>query len=148
MRLSIAAIAFLTVGASHAFAHKMYVEAKVLTDHIRVEAYYEDDTPAQEAKVKILKDDAVVAEGRTDERGVWTCTLPPGHYSARAETLGHAANGEFDVPERTADVVEPSDDQRAANTSFPVWRVVIGLAIIGTLSLFGYILRHRARIAR
>jgi hypothetical protein len=148
MRLSIVAIALLTLGASPAFAHKMYVEGKPLTDHVRVEAYYEDDTPAQEAKIKILKDDAVVAEGRTDEKGVWTCVLPPGHYSVRAETLGHAANCVIEVPVRAEEVVPPSDDQRAANTRFPIWRVALGLAIIGTLSFLGYVLRHRAKSAR
>jgi hypothetical protein len=145
MQFSIAAIVFLSLGASHAFAHKMYVEAKPLTDHVRVEAYYDDDTPAQEAKIKILKDDAVIAEGRTDEKGVWTCTLPPGHYSVRAETLGHAAHGVIEVPARAEEVVPSSDDQRTANTRFPVWRVVIGLAVIGTLSFIGYVLRYRAK---
>lgn len=148
MRLSIAVIALLSIGVSPAFAHKLYVEAKPYTDHIRVEAYYEDDTPAQEAKIKIRKDDVVVAEGRTDEKGVWTCTLPPGHYSVRAETLGHAADATIDVPARAEDVVQPVDDQRAENTRLPLRRVILGLGIITGVTVLSYVLRHRARGTR
>jgi hypothetical protein len=148
MRVLIAAIAFLSLGATPAFAHKLYVEAKPRTDHVHVEAYYDDDTPAQEAKITIHKDDAVVAEGRTDEKGVWNCTLPPGHYTVKAETLGHAANEVFDVPAQLEEVAQPTDDQRADNTRFPIWRVIIGLGIITTLSLLSYCLRHRTKCNR
>jgi hypothetical protein len=148
MRVSIAAITLIALGATPAFAHKLCVEAKPRTDHVHVEAYYDDDTPAQEAKITIHKGDAVVAEGRTDEKGVWTCMLPPGHYTVRAETLGHAAKETFDVPERVEEVAQPSDDQRAENTQFPIWRVVLGLGIIAAATTILYALRHRARCTR
>src|SRR5262245_27089417 len=145
MRVSIAVMVLLSFGVSPAFAHRLCVEAKVRTDHVRVEAYYDDDTPAQEAKITIHKGDAIVADECTDEKGVWTCTLQPGHYTVSAETLGHAANDILDVPERATEVVQPTDDLRAANTRFPVWRVVLGLGIITALTILGYGLRHRMK---
>ena len=64
-------------------------------DRLRVEAYYDDGTPAQEAKVTVRRADQVVVEGRTDDKGVWTCPRPePGTYTVRVVSVGHAADPE------------------------------------------------------
>jgi hypothetical protein len=89
--LSIAIALLLT--AAPAFAHKLLLDCRVKDDRVRVEAFYDDDTPAQKAKVSLENEaNQVVAEGRTDERGLWSCPLPkPGKYTVRAESVGHAA---------------------------------------------------------
>jgi hypothetical protein len=135
MRLLVAATVLLA-GASPAFAHRLRVEPKVIGDQVRVEAFYDDGTPAQEAKVTVAGD-RTVAEGRTDENGVWTCARPePGTYMVRAESFGHAAKETLVVGEpETAPAAEPTpaQDDRARRTQTPWGRLATGLAVIGAL---------------
>ena len=82
----------LLVGSSPACAHRLNVRAKIDGDQVRIEAFYDDDMPAQEARITIADGDQIVAAGQTDEKGVWTCACPkPGSYTVRAESVGHAA---------------------------------------------------------
>jgi len=64
-----------------------------------VEAGFDDDTPAQGARVVIL--DAAgseAARGTTDEKGVCRLPkLPAGKYTATVESLGHRDEVPFDV---------------------------------------------------
>ena len=96
----------LTVGgllliASPAFAHKLLTSWKVDGGRVRVEAFFDDDTPAQEAQVVVTDAaDRTVAEGRTDERGVWSFARPAaGSYSVRVESVGHRATARIKVPQ-------------------------------------------------
>lgn len=137
----------LLFAADSAFAHKFYVEAK-LAEPIRIEAYFEDDTPAQEAKIIVRQGETIVAEGRTDEKGVWTCTLPPGNYQVRAETLGHAAETTLGVPDKPVEPIAATDNQRTENTRTPLRRLVMGLGIIAGVTIVSYVLRQRSRASR
>src|SRR5262249_53707745 len=69
----------------------LLLECKVRENRLRVEAFYDDDTPAQQAKIVVKNDrKEIVAEGFTDERGNWSCDAPSaGEYSIRAESVGH-----------------------------------------------------------
>jgi hypothetical protein len=146
MRLWTAITISLLLGTSPAFAHKLYVEAKPSGDQVRCEVFYEDDTPAQEAKVIVLNGETVVAEGRTDEKGVWTCNLPPGRYQVKAETLGHAADTVLEVPARpTAVSTAPMENERAEKTRTPWRRLILGLGIIAGLSILTFVLRRRSK---
>ena len=137
MRLPLLITAALMVWCSPAFAHRLHVDAKPTDEHIRVEAYYDDDTPAQEARITIRLGEQLIAEGRTDEKGVWTCPCPaPGTYTVRAESAGHAATTTLPVPQGQEAVVEPSpEDDRASRTRTPWARLAAGLAVIGGLWL-------------
>ena len=80
---------------------------KLLPDAVVVEAGFDDDTPAQGAKVVIT--DAAgqeVAAGKTDDRGV--CQLPklaPGEYLAVVvEPTGHRDEVKFAV--RSAELLD------------------------------------------
>ncbi|MDB5307441.1 MAG: hypothetical protein JWO38_1643 [Gemmataceae bacterium] len=77
------------------------------SDPIRVEAGYDDDTPAEKAKVTVT--DAAgnpVAAGVLDERGVWTFPKPgPGSYTVVVEITGHRDAVRLEVPEAAAPVV-------------------------------------------
>jgi hypothetical protein len=97
--LGIATVAVALLGPARAVAHDLRVVVKLLPDRVQVEAGYDDDTPAEAAKV-ILTDSqgTVVAEGSTDERGV--CHLPklgPGRYTAKVVSAGHADTVAFEV---------------------------------------------------
>src|SRR4051794_2601266 len=100
MRLSLLIAVAILAGPAPVFAHRLHVEPKATGDQIRVDVFYDDDTPAQEAKVTIRLGDRTVAEGRTDDKGVWTCPRPkPGTYTVWAESVGHAATETLPVPE-------------------------------------------------
>ena len=106
-------------------------------DQLRVEAFYDDDTPSQEAKITVTQGDQTIAEGRTDEKGVWTCAKPaPGTYLVRAESVGHAAKESLEVPptdQPAPPESPPSTDERAKRTHTPWGRLAAGLAVIGGL---------------
>jgi nickel transport protein len=142
-------IMLLFVFVAPAFAHKLCVEPKFVGDHIRVEAFYEDNTPAQEAKITVRNGGAVVAEGRTDEKGVWTCTLPPGDYTVKAETLGHVADPQpVTVAEKPAE--SPSSvesDDHADKTRTPWGRIALGLGIIVGAAALGLLFKRALRPA-
>jgi hypothetical protein len=109
-----------------AFAHKLSLDCRVKDERVRVEAFYDDDTPAQQAKIFVENEGKhIVAEGRTDERGVWSCPLPaPGRYTVRAESVGHAAKETLvvhepmkkEATEPKKEKINPSDTRKDAAT--------------------------------
>ena len=146
MRLPVLAATLLLAGSSPAFAHRLHSGLKLTDDQLRVEAYYSDDAPAQEAKVTVLRGDEVVAEGRTDERGIWTCPRPqPGTYTVRVLSEGHAAAPETIVVPGPgpAPVVGPAPADREERTRTPWGRLGLGLGIIVGLAL-GWLAARRA----
>jgi len=145
MRTLILAATLLLVGTSPAFAHRLLSTPRIVGDQLRVEAYYSDDTPAQEAKVTVSRGDEVVAEGRTDEKGAWTCPRPkPGTYTVRVTSTGHAADPEtVVVPAEEETVAAPPADERERRTRTPWARLGAGLGIIGGLGI-AWLLARRA----
>jgi hypothetical protein len=147
VRFRLLILACLLAGTSPAFAHRLHVDPKLAGDQVRVEAFYDDGTPAQEAKVTITLGEQTIAEGRTDEKGVWTCAKPaPGTYLVRAESVGHAAKDTLIVPEPDQPPpTEPtaSTDGRARRTQTPWGRLAAGLAVIGGLWV-AWIISRRA----
>jgi hypothetical protein len=139
MRLPLLVTALLLFGTSSAFAHRLHVDPKIVGEELRVEAYYDDDTPAQEAKITVKAGDLTVAEGRTDEKGVWTCPKPgAGKYTVRAESVGHAATETLDIGEVAAAAEPPAANgsqsaQRLANTRTPWRNLAVGLGLLGTV---------------
>ncbi|HEX3152082.1 MAG TPA: hypothetical protein VHR66_28670 [Gemmataceae bacterium] len=143
MRPFIAAIVLLT-GSSPAWAHRLHVKPTLVGDQLRVEAYYDDDTPAQEAQVTILMGDDVVAAGRTDEKGVWTGARPqPGTYIVKAESVGHAAKESLVIAEIKSPPDESPADVRKQRTQIPWARLAMGLGMIGGLYV-AYLIARRA----
>jgi nickel transport protein len=156
MRFSLA-VAVVIVLASPAFAHKLELVAQQVGDQLRVEAFYADDTPAQEAKVTVSIEGKVVADGRTDEKGVWTCPKPgPGTYSVRVESVGHAAKETVVIADAagasnpTSPVIEPDStplpDSGDRSAKFAtLWpRIALGLGLIVGVSFLSYVLRKNS----
>jgi hypothetical protein len=147
VRFPLLILACLLAGTSPAFAHRLHVDLKLAGDQVRVEAFYDDDTPAQEAKITVTQGDQTIAEGRTDEKGVWTCAKPaPGTYLVRAESVGHAAKDTLIV--RESNQPPPSEPtsataERARHTQTPWGRLAAGLAVIGGLWI-AWIISRRA----
>ena len=104
-----------------AYAHKLLIEARVDGDRVRFEAYFDDDTPAQDARLLVENaKQEIVAEGKTDERGVWNCPLPaPGKYLVRADLLGHQAKRDLLIGDRAEKQDEGAKPQRNVSHAKP-----------------------------
>lgn len=84
------------------FGHDLVLVVKLPPDapaEVVLEAGFDDDTPAEDARAWVARaDGSVVAEGRTDTRGV--CRLPrpgPGRYTAFVEAVGHRDAVDFEI---------------------------------------------------
>jgi hypothetical protein len=146
-------LAAFCASASVAWAHAIGFSCKLLGDLVRVEAYFSDDTPAIAAHV-VVRDEqnAIVAEGRTDDRGIWTFARP---VAARYEVTvdggaGHRLTQKLTIPE-LAPLPESQEKAvgdgplRSEFTRIPWLRLAIGLGIIFLLAA-GWL--ARAKIGR
>jgi hypothetical protein len=133
-------LALLLAGTTPAVAHRLIVVAVPDGDRVKVEAYYEDETPARDAKVLVLLGQQTVAEGRTDDKGIWTCPPPaPGTYTVRVQDKGHAGKDTLVIADPNAAppaVVGPESSDRAEKTRTPWGRILLGLGVIAGLTLF------------
>jgi len=99
--LAAVAVAVALFVPGTAAAHDLKADVKPLADMVRVEAGYDDGTPAEGARVTV-KDDTgtIVAEGVLDERGVWSFPKPgPGSYRVVVESAGHGDEVKLTVHE-------------------------------------------------
>jgi len=92
----------VAVSPEQASAHDLRLVVKLppdMPDLLITEAGFDDDTPADEAKVVIVDaTGAVIAEAKTDERGMCTFARPgPGKYTAKIEAFGHLDRVEFEI---------------------------------------------------
>jgi hypothetical protein len=167
---------FLVVGAVRpASAHALGAECKLQGDRVEVEAYYDDDTPARDAQV-VVQDAAGkhVAEGRTNDKGMWSFARPdPGRYRVTVDAgAGHRATVTMTVPKAPPDAATrahasndacdccPDDASangeqaavrlsegpgRAEFTRMSWWKIFVGLGAIGGLSLVARWVMRRGR---
>jgi len=116
-------------------------DCKVVGNQLRIEAFYQDDTPAQDAMVTVRLGDVIVGQGRTDEKGVWTCPKPAaGTYTVRVESTGHAATETIVIAEpeegsNPSPVETNRDDSgstdRTARTRTPWRNLTLGVGLVG-----------------
>jgi hypothetical protein len=131
------ALGLCLAGPEAVSAHELCLKAEKRDNRLYVEAWYDNDTPADAATVRVLLDGRVVKEGKTDERGVWTTDCPAaGKYRLRAtDGGGHQAEIDFDI-------VASGEPQQAGTTKEEVsqrrWTgALLGLAVVGVLTLAG-----------
>lgn len=143
------ALVLLLAWPLFASAHAIGVEAKLQGDRLRIEAYFDDDSPAADAKVALTAADGrTVAEGRTDKDGIWTTTAPePGKYHVAVDAGGgHQAKTAVTIPPRdgaapstalTAEEPVVSDGpSRTVFTGPMKWAMAaVGLGVIAAVSL-------------
>lgn len=142
--LAVLAVAGALALPARAAAHDLRAEVPhPETDPVRVEAGYDDGTPAGEARVTVTDAaGAVVAAGKTDERGVWEFPKPgPGTYRIVVEAAGHRDAVRLTIPEGPGAVPTVFTRERLDKT----FGVAIGLALLlgGTLAFV--LLRRRKR---
>jgi prepilin-type N-terminal cleavage/methylation domain-containing protein/prepilin-type processing-associated H-X9-DG protein len=118
-RLFTIAAVFLAV-PSTVSAHGVGVEAKLKGDSVRVEVFFDDDTPAADAKVSVTAEDGkLVAEGKADAKGLWSFSVPrPGKYRVTADAGGgHLAKTTMTIPPRSVSALSASEPRHASTDS-------------------------------
>jgi hypothetical protein len=155
----------LLTGPGEALAHDLGATCRLRGDLLEVEAYFDDDTVARGAKVQLLDPGKkVIAQGKTDVRGLWSCPRPdPGVYQVTVNAgAGHVTRTRVTIPapgEQTSsaesgkepparpkavdgDVVSegPSRDEFVR---FPWVGLLIGLGVIAAAGLGLWLLINR-----
>lgn len=135
------------------FAHAVGLEVKQKGTQVTVEGFFDDDSPADDAKV-VLEDanGQVVLEGKTDAKGVWTFMAPkPGQYKVKLDAgSGHRATKMLTIAEPTPTPTEAPPQTvsegttREEFTRTPWAKIGIGLAVI-LLGASVFWLRKRAK---
>src|SRR5947199_57600 len=87
--------------APRAEAHGLGAQVKISGARVELEAYYDDDTPARLAKVRVMgAAGEPLGEGRTDSEGRWSFATPPaGVYRVTVDAgAGHRKALDLTVP--------------------------------------------------
>ena len=128
-------------------AHAIGLDCTLRGNKVEVEVYYDDDSPAQKAKIEVVGVmEEIIISGITDEKGKWSFAAPvPGKYEVRVDGgAGHRAKRSLTIPgPKTAESksVDPAlapdaamseGADRAEFTSVPWLKIVIGLFVIGS----------------
>jgi nickel transport protein len=124
-------------------AHAIGVQATRVGDRIKVEAFYDDDTPTEQAKVTVLSQDGqTIASGLTDERGLWYFPVPSsGNYSIRVDAGdGHRATINLNL---TLEEITTPQESRAEATRWKWERTLIGVAVISVATILLWFARGR-----
>jgi hypothetical protein len=146
-----------------AWGHALKAECSLKNGTIRVEAFFSNDSPAIDAKVEVLDSAGknVVASGKTDAEGNWTCAAPAaGAYLVVVDAgMGHRAHEPITVPHSAMASPSPFDPSpstesgtiisdgpnRSQFTRFPYLKVSLGL---GAIFLFSFAFLAARKMAR
>lgn len=141
----LALLAAVGVAPASAAAHDLRATATVTATEVKVEAGYDDGTPADGAKVAVTAaDGTVAAAGVLDDAGRWATPLPaPGAYTVVVRSAGHR--------DRVAIVVPEPSPAPAADATYAGWRLnktfgaVVGLVVLlGGSALYARLRRKPA----
>ena len=130
-------------------AHGLGATWKVSGDKLLIEAYFDDDSEAQDAKVQLLdKQEKVVAQAKTDARG--QCALPapsPGNYHLVIDAgAGHRHREELVIPENPAANQESTAPKREDKARILWTRAAIVVAILAAFAFASWFsMRQRNR---
>jgi nickel transport protein len=142
-------LVLVTAGAPltpvRADAHGMHAKVDVTNDPARLDAYFDENFPAEFADVTVTDADGnVVLTGKTDGRGVWTFPRPkPGTYVLTVkEPDGHVAKRKFTV----AGADEQAEQTVYTGRRLNKW-VGLTIGVVGLLGVSGvsWLLRRRGR---
>ena len=163
------------VAAPRADAHALSGQCKLRGDKVELEAYFDDDSPAADAKVRVLdQGKKAIAEGRTDAKGRWTFARPSaGKYVVIVDAgAGHRAEVKMDVPagastaessaeddccccdapsnssESTPSITISEGPDRATFTGYLWLKLGIGLTVIAVLGAAFWLSRRSGHAAR
>ena len=148
------------ITAPRAEAHALSGQCKLVGNSVELEAYFDDDSPAADAKVRVLDGaKTAITEGRTDAKGRWSFPRPAmGKYVVVIDAgAGHRTEIAVTIPAGDAAASSADDDcccceepssssspspsltvsdgpDRATFTGYLWLKLGIGLAVIGGLA--------------
>jgi hypothetical protein len=138
-----------------ASAHALRVDCHLRGGEVLIEAYFDDDTPAGEAKVRVFDDKgSLIAEGRTNAAGRWSVARPkPGRYRVEVDAGGgHFTKQTMDVPAEIASgesapvrISEGPSRQETAKMFWP--KLMVGLGAIAGFGIALWIAARRKKAA-
>lgn len=138
--VALSALLFLPAFAA---AHGLDMTRTLANGVLTVTLTYDDDQPCGGAVVKVLNAGGeVVAEGKTDDKGVCVLTAPlPGEYTIRAKTDdGHAAKGALTIS------ADPAPPETVSTRPPRLLYLGLGLAGIGVATVVFFWLGRRKRV--
>ena len=150
--LAILAVAALLAAPQQGDAHALHVDCHLRGEKVVVEAYFDDDTPADKAKVRIVDAGGnEIAGGQTDAAGKWSMERPAsGRYRVEVNAGGgHFAKqtmvipGEGDIGAAPARVSEGPSRQEAARMFWP--KLAVGLGAIAGFGIAVWIAARRKK---
>jgi hypothetical protein len=154
-----AGLAGLLLTGGAVSAHNLLCECTLKDGRVRVEAFYDTNEPAGNARVQVRDGrQQAVAEGRTDEKGVWSFPAPaPGRYDVVVDAGGgHRATDTITVPAAPPEEIETEEvwsrpigqgPPRAEATRTPWLEIGVGVLGAGVFALLLW-LRNRMRATR
>jgi hypothetical protein len=101
VRATLLALLAAMFSVNSASAHALGAECNLRDGRLELEAYFDDDTAARDASVRLLDaGENVVAEGRTDDEGRWSYPAPaPGRYRVVVDAgAGHRTQLRLTIP--------------------------------------------------
>src|SRR5205823_5472905 len=131
--------------------HGLGAQCKLAGNKVEVEAYFDDGTPAADARVYAEdRQKKRVAAGRTDAKGRWSFTRPAagnyvvivdagaGHRTQVAVTIPEAESADDDCcccepPSRSPSITVSEGPDRDAFTGGLWLKIGVGLSVIGGL---------------
>lgn len=121
------------------FAHGLFTSVEVRKDVVHIEVYFDEDMPAEYAKVVVTNTTGVsYGAGFANENGVFTIPLPePGEYVVEADCEGHKVRLNFSV--------HGNQDSPAKFGGKPnsVLGLVAGVVVLLGISAFFWLRRQR-----
>lgn len=136
-------------------AHGIDLKWKQINDRVMVEAFFDDDTPARDARVTIVDEEKnVVASAKTDAQGKCSLRAPIGRYRIVVDAGGGHRSKER--PIRIVGTLPPPSTDGPPNTPissggadrdgvtrFPWERAAIGCGVIALLTGAWWLSRRR-----
>lgn len=134
--------------AGRILPHGLLLRLTLENERVTVEAFFDDDTPAAQAKVTLSSAAGItLLSGVTDERGRFTIPekIADGSYRVIIDAgAGHRAEKPLTIPfGASAAVPEPTREEM---TRTPWLKIGIGLAVLALFGLVIWRLPTRARI--
>jgi hypothetical protein len=145
-RAFLVALSFLITSSARAHGLNVSLEPGTAGAPVSAVAYFDDDTPAQAAKVVVTENDGTpVVQGTTDEHGRWSFARPgPGRYRIVVDAgSGHRVHANLEIPADAAAAVGIDTPSRAEFTRFPWLGVGAGVGLMAILAGVTWLVRRR-----
>jgi hypothetical protein len=121
--------------------HAVHLQCRLEEKKLVIEAFYDDDMPAQDALVEIVDaQNKVLVSGRTNDKGVFRTEKPtPGKYLVRLDAgAGHKAKVNVTIPATGPLTTAPAGKGQIVSegptreevTRFPWEQIGLGLLVI------------------